>query len=66
MDKPDTSTLTVTVAVDPSLGDPERYRHDIEQIVAAAVTLLAIGMPPFEVKRRLRGYEPREAWEVSP
>jgi hypothetical protein len=66
MQKPEPSTLTITVAVDPSLGDVERYRHDAERILAFVLTLLANDTRPTEIRRRLRGYEPRDVYEVSP
>lgn len=58
--------FTVTVAVDASYGDPERFRHDAEQILAFALALLANDTRAAEIKRRMRGYEPREMWEAQP
>lgn len=64
--EPAVETLTITVPVPATYGDPERFRHDAEQILSLAVALLAADASAREIKRRLRGYEPRDAYEMQP
>lgn len=58
--------LSITVEVPAIYGSPDRYRDDVEYIAALALALLAAGARRSEVARRLRGYEPRDGYEVQP
>ena len=65
-DVPPPAALIELRVVLPASYTPERYRDDAEQVAAFAVALRHAGTPLREILRRMRGYEPRDAYEVSP
>lgn len=58
--------MTITVDVPRALADADHYRADLEIICAVLLPMLATGTRRTELLRRLRGYEPRDAYEVAP
>ncbi len=58
--------MTIAVDVPRALVDAEQHRDDLEVICAVLLPMLATGTRRTELLRRLRGYEPRDAYEVTP
>jgi hypothetical protein len=57
--------LELRIPVAPNYGDPEQYRDDVERLMLLAVALLGAGGRRHEIERRMRGYEPRDAFEAA-
>jgi hypothetical protein len=57
--------LEINIPVAPTYGNPEQYRDDVERLMLLAVALLAAGARRNEIERRMRGYEPRDAYDTA-
>jgi hypothetical protein len=57
--------LTIRVPIAASYGNPEQFRDDAERILLLFIALKAAGARRHEVERRMRGYEPRDAFDQA-